>query len=125
MEEFSKNELRDDYKNRTMIGGVFCIKCTSTGRMWLKSTKDMNGQRNKFEFFVKTNSCPEPRMHTEWNMYGAAAFSFVVLEELEKGETQTEQEFSKDIDLLLEIWKEKQNHETETNIINEVIQNLI
>ena len=47
-------------------------------------------------------------MREEWNQYGADSFSLNILEEITKGENQTDQEFSEDIALLLEIWNEKQ-----------------
>ena len=48
-------------------------------------------------------------MRTEWNQFGAASFSFAVLEELKKGELQTEEEFAKDIQTLFEMWQQKQS----------------
>ncbi|MDF2485962.1 MAG: hypothetical protein K0R46_2130, partial [Herbinix sp.] len=59
MDKLSKKEIKEQYKNRTVIGGVYCIKCNGSGRKWIKSTKDITGQINKFEFFVSTNLCPE------------------------------------------------------------------
>ena len=108
MEKNSKKELREQYKSRTVTGGVYCITCEGNGHKWIKSTKDIDGQKNKFEFFTSTNSCPEPSMRAEWDQYGANSFSLTVLEEITKGETQTEREFSDDIALLLEMWNEKQ-----------------
>ena len=111
MEKLSKKELKENYKNRTVIGGVYCIKCNGNGYMWIKSTTDMAGQKNKFEFSISTHSCLEPRMYKEWEQYGAEAFSFVILEEIKKGEIQTEQEFADDVDTLLEMWMEKEEKE--------------
>ncbi len=111
MEKLSKKELKEQYKNRTVTGGVYCIKCDDNGHMWMKSTKDLEGQKNRLAFSISTNSCPEPDMLTEWNQYGANSFSFVVLEDMKKGETQTEREFTNDIELLLEMWIEKQQQE--------------
>jgi len=108
MEKCSKKDLKDQYKNRIVIGGVYGIKCNGSGRMWIKSTKDIAGQRNRFDFFVSTNSCPEPGMYSDWNQYGANSFSFVILEKLEKGETQTDKEFIDDLRILYDIWLEKQ-----------------
>ena len=108
MEKLSKKELQEQYKNRIVIGGVYCIECNGNGRRWIKSTKDIAGQKNRFEFFISTNCCPEPSMSTEWNQYGAKTFSFVVLDEIKKGETQTEREFTEDIEVLLKMWIEKQ-----------------
>ena len=108
MDKLSKKELRDNYINRTAIGGVYYIKCNGSGHMWLKSTTDMPGQRNRYNYTVVTNTCPEPGMLKDWNQYGAESFSFTVLEEIKKGETQTDREFADDIRVLLDIWKEKQ-----------------
>lgn len=108
MEKLSKKELKEQYKNRVVIGGVYCIKCNANDRMWIKSTKDMQSAKKRFEFFIKTNYCPEACMYAEWNQYGSNTFSFAVIEEIKKGETQTEREFSDDIDALLEMCIEKQ-----------------
>lgn len=111
MEKHSKKEIKEQYRNRTMIGGIYGITCNGNGHKWIKSTKDLAGQSNKFEFFTSTNLCPEPGMSSDWNQYGAQSFSFEILEKLEKGETQTEQEFGDDIrmmyDMLVEQEKEK------------------
>lgn len=111
MEKLSKKELKENYKNNTVIGGVYYIKCNDNGRTWIKSTKNMPGQKNRYEYSISTNTCPEPSMCVEWNKYGANSFSFVVLEEIKKGETQTDREFSDDIKVLLEMWIEKQQEE--------------
>jgi hypothetical protein len=111
MEKPSKKELKESYKNRTVIGGIYCIKCNENGHMWIKSTKDMVGQKNKFEFFLSTHTCPEPGMYKEWSQYGAQSFSFDILEEINKGETQTDREFSDDIDVLFHLWLDKQEQE--------------
>ena len=50
MEKISKKELRDQYMTRTLVGGVYCIKCESNGRTWMKSTKDIAGQKISLSF---------------------------------------------------------------------------
>ena len=108
MEKQSKRENKEQYKNRSVIGGVYCITCTKSGRSWIKSTKDLAGQRNKFDFFTSTNLCPEPGMSSDWKQYGAESFSFSILEQLEKGESQTDKEFADDIQTMYDMLLEKQ-----------------
>lgn len=110
MEQLNKKEIRDHYKNRTLTGGVFNITCSGSGRVWIKSTNDLGGQINKFNFFVSTNTCPEPTMRSDWQQYGAESFSFSIVEKLEKGESQTDNEFAEDIRALYEICQENSNY---------------
>jgi hypothetical protein len=42
-----------------------------------------------------------------WKQYGADSFSFEIVEEIEKKETQTQRQFSDDLNTLLELWNEK------------------
>ena len=107
MEKLNKKERMEQYKNRKVIGGIYSIRCKDGGHQWIKSTKDLQGQKNRFDFFVSTEFCPEPGMSPDWKQYGAKSFTFEILEELEKGETQTDKEFTEDICVLLELWKEK------------------
>ncbi|MGE4509286.1 MAG: GIY-YIG nuclease family protein [Eubacteriaceae bacterium] len=100
-----KKALKEQYKNKQIVGGIYGIRCGE--KIWLKSTKDLEGQKNRFAFSVKTDSCPEPAMLKDWKSCGREAFSFDVLEELEKKESQTDREFKEDLAVLLEIWREK------------------
>ncbi|TCL38061.1 hypothetical protein EV210_10427 [Anaerospora hongkongensis] len=109
MNKLSKKDLKEQYKNRVIIGGVYCVECSAAGNRWLRATTDMQGAKNRFAFSVSTNSCPETCMMEAWKQFGATAFSFTILEELEKKEIQTAQEFSDDVNTLLELWTEKQN----------------
>ena len=103
----SKNDLKEQYNNRVIIGGVYCVKCSGTDIFWLRATTDMQGSKNRFAFSVSTNSCPEMGMVETWKQFGATAFSFEILEKIEKKEMQTTREFSDDVNTLLELLIEK------------------
>ena len=107
MEKLTKKELYQQYKDREVIGGIYCIKCHGNDHKWIKSTKDLQSAKKRFEFSIMINSCPEIIMDVDWKQYGASSFSFEVLEEMKKSETQTLREFSEDIAVLLEMWLEK------------------
>jgi len=103
----SKNDLKEQYNNRVIIGGVYCVKCSGTDNLWLRATTDMQGSKNRFAFSVSTNSCPEMGMIEAWKQFGATAFSFEILEKIEKKEMQITREFSDDVNTLLELLIEK------------------
>lgn len=107
MEHLSKKELKDQYKNRVLTGGIYRIQCSGDESYWLRTSLDMQGSRNRFAFSKSTDSCPELCMLKAWKLYGESAFSFEIVEELEKKETQTQRQFSDDINTLLQLWNEK------------------
>jgi hypothetical protein len=63
--------------------------------------------RNRFEFSRTTGSAVSLRLQQDWNAHGPESFTFEVLEELKKGETQTPQEYASDLKTLKEMWLEK------------------
>ncbi len=116
MDISSKRALKAQYKNRTIVGGIFCIRCEAAGEAWIRATTDMQGSKNRFAFSSSTNFCPEACMAQAWKQHGASAFSFEVLEEIEKKEAQTDREFSDDVAVLLELWSEKLKGKTKGEV---------
>lgn len=102
-----KKRLKNDYKKKPAVGAVYCIECGGNKRRYIKSTMDIGGIKNRFSFAMAIGSCPDPALRREWSEYGNKSLSLTVLEELEMGEDQTDGEFAKDIELLLELWREK------------------
>lgn len=107
MEKQSKREILAQYKNRKVIGGVFVIKNNVNGKMLVLSAADLDGFKNRFAFSQSTGSCVNFKIQKDWDEFGAKAFEFEVLEELEKQEIQTDKEFGDDIKVLKDIWFEK------------------
>jgi hypothetical protein len=103
----AKKQMLATYKERVVLGGVYAITNTFTGKKLVEATQSLAGSRNRFEFSQTTGSAVSLRLQADWNTYGAASFTFEVLEELEKGETQTPREFANDLKTLKEMWLEK------------------
>ena len=106
-ENMAKKELREQYKNRLMLGGVYAIKNLTQNKILVEATTDLEGSKNRFEFSKKTGSCVSMKLQKDWRTDGADKFVFEVLETLEKGETQTPEEFKADTLTLKQIWLEK------------------
>lgn len=86
-----------------MIGGVYVIVNTESGKKLLGMTTDMQGSRNRFEFSQSMNSCVHPRLKDDWARFGGRAFRFDELESLEKKPEQNDDDFLHDIEALFEI----------------------
>ena len=52
-----RKELLSQYRERTITGGVYAIKNTLTGKIYLESSTDINASRNRFDFSRKTGNC--------------------------------------------------------------------
>lgn len=107
MEKQFRREKVAEYKERKVVGGVYVLKNTENGKQLLLSAADLQGSRNRFTFSQQTNSCIQPKLQKDWETFGKESFQFEVLEELEKKETQTAEEFAADVKILEELWREK------------------
>ena len=103
----ARKELKQQYEQRKIVGGVYLIKNTRGEKMLLEATTDIRGSRNRFDFSLKTGSCADMRLQEDWKKWGADSFVFQVLEEHEKGDSQTMAEFQSDISILKDLWGEK------------------
>jgi hypothetical protein len=107
MEKQNKKDILAAYKERKVLGGVYAIRNLENGKMLLLSATEISGSQNRFNFAQKTGSCIDLKLKDDWQKYGNEAFAFVVLEELEKKDTQTLKEFGEDIKILKGLWLEK------------------
>lgn len=107
MDRQNRKELIQNYKDRKVIGGIYCIKNTVNNKVLLQSTVDLQGGLNRFEFAKNTGSCVSLFLQKDWAAFGKDVFIVEVLDRLEKSNEQTQKEFLKDIKDLEEIWKEK------------------
>lgn len=107
MNKDRRKELREQYKTRKVVGGIYRIVNGENGRFYLQSTDDMQATRNWFGTFHVFESCSLPPLQGDWKQYGAQVFSLEELDHLEKGSEQTREEFQMDLKTLLEMWDEK------------------
>ena len=108
MEKRNRKEQIRAYKERRLTGGVLKITNRSTGRYLLLGETNLQGSRNRFAFSVATNTCIYAKLREDWNRYGADSFSFEILEEIEKKEDQTDEQFREDVKILADLWRENE-----------------
>ncbi|MCL1846864.1 MAG: GIY-YIG nuclease family protein [Coriobacteriia bacterium] len=103
----SRREMAQQYRDRKKLGGVFLIRNTVAAKALLDASTNLSGSMNRFAFAQETGTCVYLKMQKDWEEQGGVGFAFEILEELEKGETQTDAEFAADIKALKELWLEK------------------
>ena len=103
----NKKDLLAAYKQRTQIGGIYAVTNTHTGKALVLASADLRGIQKRYEFAEMTGGCFHPKLMKDAQTYGNDAFTFSVLEELKRKDTQTDREFGDDLELLLSMWLEK------------------
>ena len=107
MKNNTRKEILTQYKERDIIGCVYLIKNTLNNKLLLEASTDLQSVRNRFEFAQKTGSCINPKLQKDWSEHGNGVFVLEILEELAKGNAQTDAGFRADVDFLKEIWFDK------------------
>lgn len=103
MKPQNKKDLLAAYKQRKQIGGVYAVTNTKTGRSLVLASAEISGIQKRYEFAEMTGGCFHPKLQRDAEAYGNGAFTFAVLETLEKKDTQTDKEFADDLDMLLQL----------------------
>ncbi len=101
----TRREISKQYKERKLHGGVYTITNTVNGKYLIGHAPDLTSLRNRFQFSVTTGSAIDPRLRRDWGALGAQAFRLDVLEELEQGSDQTQDDFLEDLKTLEQLWR--------------------
>jgi len=107
----SRKELTAQYKERKIVGGVYAVRNTVNNKVLLCSTTNLQAAINRFDFAAKTGSCVDPKLQKDWSSQSGEGFTFELLEELIKSDTQSDAQFKADIELLREMQNEKMDNE--------------
>ena len=102
-----KKELKDTYKQRKIIGGIYRVTNTRNGMYLFNYTPNIQAKQNAFDFAVSSNMVFDNRLRKDWESFGGACFRFEVLETLEKKKDQTQEQFVEDLKALAQMWDEK------------------
>ena len=107
MKPQNKKDLIEAYKQRKQVGGVYAVTNKETGKALVLASSEIGGIQKRYEFAEATGGCFHPKLQQDVNRLGNSAFTFTVLETMERKSTQTDREFAEDLDVLLSLWLEK------------------
>lgn len=106
MEKDQKRALSKAYVSREIEYGVCAVRNTENGRVLLLKG-DPKAQENRFMFAKMTKTSLLPTMGEDWAQFGPDAFVFEVVVTLKKKAEQTQAEYNRELELLLELEREK------------------
>jgi hypothetical protein len=83
MDKQSRRQLVRDYKERKAPAGVFAVRCAASGQVWAGATRDVDAERNKLMFGLRTGAHQNKPMQAAWSAHGEAGLSYEVLERID------------------------------------------
>ncbi|CAI6087373.1 GIY-YIG nuclease family protein [Cohnella sp. JJ-181] len=112
MDKQRKKQLADAYTQTFRPMGVYQIRNTENGKVLVRSSMDLEGSRNRFEFMKQMNTNTLPELKTEWDRYGGGAFEFAELDRIKPREEQLAdrselKKYQDEVEALAELWVEK------------------
>lgn len=86
MESEKRREAIAAYKERTIIPGIYAVRCVATGACWVGRAPDLSTIQNRLWFTLRLGSSPHRALQQAWRQNGAESFSFERVEELDAEE---------------------------------------
>jgi len=109
-----KKELAAAYTEQTRPMGVYQIRNTVNGKVWVASSMDLPGARNRLAFMKQAGLNSIHEIKQDWERYGGEVFVFEELDQIKpQQETDTTgavpdlKQLQEDVELLLQLWLEK------------------
>jgi hypothetical protein len=78
-----RREARRDAKARVTAKGIFVVRCTVSGEAWVSNSRDLTSSQTGLWFMLRNGMHHNKAMQAAWNLHGADAFLFEVLETLD------------------------------------------
>jgi group I intron endonuclease len=102
----TRKELQREYTERAKPAGVFQIKNTANGKVFLGSSLNLEGPLNGHKFMLTIGTHRNAILQKEWNEYGPDKFVFEILE-VAKVKDDPNFNLGDELTLLEQIWLEK------------------
>src|SRR5712692_10597157 len=78
-----RKEAIKEYKTRKPARGVFAVRCTATGQIWVDATPNLDAAQNSLWFCLRQGLHHSKALQAEWNTHGKDAFQYEILETLD------------------------------------------
>ena len=104
-----RRELRAAYDQRRTEAGVYLLRNTATGRVFLGSAPDLAAVRNRLEFgqATETSGVLDRRMAADARAHGMGSFTLEVLDVLTVPDGTSPDVVAADLKELESLWREK------------------
>ena len=103
----TRKELINEYKNTKFRAGVFQIRNTANGKLYVEGSVNLDKIWNRHRLELEFGGHRNTELQQEWKIYGESAFVFEILGELALQEEQSDEELKKEVKLLEQMYLEE------------------
>ena len=79
-----KRKLRSEAKQLKPKQGVFALRCTPSGQVWVSHSRNLDASKNSVFFMLRGELHKDKALQAAYNEHGEAAFVFDVLEQFDE-----------------------------------------
>ncbi|MFH1051540.1 MAG: GIY-YIG nuclease family protein [bacterium] len=101
-----KKKLKEEYKSVVQPKGIFTLKNTKNGKVFLGSSLNLKNKELTLKMSLNNGNHFNFALQEDWNKYGEDAFDYEVLETLELKEDTT-YDYNEDLEILEMLWVDK------------------
>src|SRR5208283_1629149 len=80
----SRKETIRKFKERKSLLGVYAVRCTATGRVWVGASRNLDATKNGCWFCLRSGSHQDKSLQAEWCAQGESAFQYEILSALDE-----------------------------------------
>lgn len=88
METKTKKELKEEYKQKKFRIGVYQIRNTVNGKIFIGSNVNLDAIWNRHQIALETGRHQNSNLQAEWNSFGEDKFKYEILAEVEQKENE-------------------------------------
>ncbi len=99
----TRKELKEEYKQKKYKMGIFQIKNTINGKIFIGSSMDLNAIWNRHKMELKLGSHRNKVLQNDWKKYGEENFTYGIITEL-KQDDKKETNYKKELKELEELY---------------------
>jgi hypothetical protein len=93
-----------DYKDAFPPMGIYAVRNTVTGRVWLGASTNVEGMLNRIRFQLKLGGHRDASLAADWKKHGPEAFSFEVLDRV-KQRADPDFDYAAELQTMLQLWR--------------------
>lgn len=82
-----RKELLQQYSDRDPPNGVFAVRNSASGEVWVGHSRNVDKQKNGLWARLGGGMCVNKDVQASWTKHGEAAFSYEILEQLTETDT--------------------------------------